>query len=180
MVEILMEKRVRVSVHLIIHYHYISDNSLASKISDNNDTSEKTAIKFNAEAHVQLIQTAFANLHNNAKDFTIAQIANSTAVNPKIARMMGWKNVACHNHMLNLASQKMDEMSSEIHDISTKTQNLHRKVGASNCLSAQLENIQAGSQALSDDMRPRFGKLKLQSKTCWNARFDLLQNHLIH
>jgi hypothetical protein len=63
MVEILMEKRVRVLVHLIIHYHYISDNSLASKISDNNDTNEKTAIKFNAEAHVQLIQTAFANLH---------------------------------------------------------------------------------------------------------------------
>jgi hypothetical protein len=84
-----MEKRVRVSVHLIIHYHYISDNSLASKISDNNDTNEKTALKFNAEAHVQLIQTAFANLHINVKDFIIAQIADSTAVNPKIAQMMG-------------------------------------------------------------------------------------------
>jgi hypothetical protein len=73
----------------------------------------------------------------------IAQVANSTTLNPKIARVLGIKHIACRNDCLNLGCKDMEKHSSELRDIVDMTQEVHRKVKASNKLTAELENGQA-------------------------------------
>jgi hypothetical protein len=73
----------------------------------------------------------------------MAQVADSTSLNPKIARVLGIKHIACCNHFLNLGCKVMEKNSSELRDIADMTQEVHSKVKASNKLTAELENVQA-------------------------------------
>jgi hypothetical protein len=66
-------------------------------------------------------------------------MANSTALNPKIARVLGIKHIACRNHCLNLGCKNTEKHSSVLRDIADMTQEVHRKVKASNKLTAELE-----------------------------------------
>ena len=81
-----------------------------------------TATKFNAEAHVKLFQQTFKHIHiNEVSSFAIAQVADSTAMNPKIARLLKINHVACHNHCLNLRCKDMERDCPELKDIANKT-----------------------------------------------------------
>jgi hypothetical protein len=99
-------------------------------------TGDQTATNFNADAQIKLFQhTLFNNLQlDDSSNFAIAQVANSTALNPKIARVLGIKHIACHNHCLNLGCKDMEKHYSELRDIADMTQEVHRKVKARNCL----------------------------------------------
>ncbi len=107
-------------------------------------TGDQTATNFTADTYIKLFQQTFKNLQfDDLSNFAIAQVADSTALNPKIARVLGIKHIACRNHCLNLGCKDMKKHSSELRDIADMTQEVHRKVKASNKLTAELENVQA-------------------------------------
>ncbi len=89
--------------------------------------------------HVANMSATFA-----AKDltnFVIAQVADSTALNPKIACMLGIKHIACCNHCLNLGCKDIKKHCSELKKNVDLTQEVHCKVKASNKLTVELENV---------------------------------------
>ncbi len=132
-----------------------------------------TANSFNAESHIKLINNTFANLNIAVNDFVIAQTSDSTALNPRIARLLEINHVACQNHCLNLGCKDMEKNCSELSDISDKTQAIHLTFKASNKLTAVMENAQASASELGSSV-PR---LKLLSKTLWNSLEAMLVNH---
>ena len=73
-------------------------------------------------------------------NFAVAQTANSTNLNPKIARFLGIEHVGCHNHCLNLGCKEMENNYLKLREIVEKTGKCHRTIGASNKLTACLEN----------------------------------------
>jgi hypothetical protein len=133
-----------------------------------------TATSFNAESHIQLMKNTFHNLNfDNVGDFAIGQTSDSTALNPRIARMLYIYHIACRNHCLNLGCKDMEKNCPELKEISEKTQSIHRKIKASNKLTAVMENAQASASELGSS----HPKLKLLSKTRWNALEAMLSNH---
>ena len=133
-----------------------------------------TATSFNAESHIKLIQDTFHNLNfDNVGDFAFGQTSDSTALNPKIARMLYIYHIACRNHCLNLGCKDMEKNCPELKEISDKTQSIHRTIKASNKLTAVMENAQASASELGSS-NP---KLKLLSKTRWNGLEAMLSNH---
>jgi len=131
------------------------------------------ATSFNAESHIRLIKNTFSNLNIAVNHFVIAQTSDSTALNPRIARMLYIYHIACQNHCLNLGCKDMEKNCPELKEISEKTQSIHRKIKASNKLTAVMENAQASASELGSS----HPKLKLLSKTRWNALEAMLSNH---
>ena len=77
-----------------------------------------TATNFNAETHVKYIEETFRNFgFDKVADFALAQVADSTALNPKIARLLEIIHVACRNHCLNLACRDMEKEDTELNDL---------------------------------------------------------------
>jgi hypothetical protein len=66
----------------------------------------------------------------------------------------------------------MEKNCSELSDLAAKTQDLHRKIKASNKLSAELENV----QLMEEEPCPK--RLKLQAATCWNSMESLFKSHV--
>jgi hypothetical protein len=76
---------------------------------------EQTATKFNAETHQKLFQQTFKNLNiSNVSSFAIAQIADSTTTNPKIAWLLKIAHIGCHNHCLNFGCKDMESDCPEL------------------------------------------------------------------
>ena len=132
----------------------------------------QTATTFNAEAHVALIKQTFANLELDVSKFAIGQVCDSTNLNPRIASLLKICHIACRNHCLNLACKDMEKNCCELSELAAKTQDLHRKIKASNKLSAELENI----QLMEEETCPK--KLKLQAATRWNSMESLFTSHV--
>ncbi len=112
------------------------------------------------------------------KNFAIAQVADSTNLNPAIARKLDVHHIACRNHCLNLGCKDMEKNCKELASIAAKTQEIHRKVKASNKLSAELENVQAASRELEGAAQGGICKLKLQAATRWNSLVGMLDSHV--
>jgi hypothetical protein len=129
--------------------------------------------QFDAEAHIALFEQTFKILQSD--DLTNSAIA----LNPKIAHMLGMKNIACHNHCLNLGCKDMEKHCSELKNIADIIQEVHLKVKANNKLTAELENVQAHCQEL--DMTGIIGGggwLKMKATTRWNLVKGLLKSHI--
>ncbi len=110
-------------------------------------TGDQTATQVDAEAHIKLFEQTFKNLEmDDLTNFAIAQVANSTSLNPKIAGMLGIKHIACPNYCLNLGCKDTEKHCSELKNIADLTQEVHHKVKASNKLTVELENVQAHHQ----------------------------------
>ena len=136
----------------------------------------ETATAFNADADIKLFNRTFRNLNiDKINNFVIAQVSGSTALNPNIAQKMNIFHIACRNHCLNLGCKDMEMSCPQLKEIADKTQEIHRKIKASNKLSAVLENAQASSCAL--DERVSAGKLKLSAATCRNSLDAMLDSH---
>lgn len=151
-------------------------------------TAKLTATKFNAETHVKLFKKTFENLDiGDMSDFVIGQVADSTNLNPKIAELLDCYHIACRNHCLNLGCKDMETLCPDLKEIADKCQECHRKIKASNKLTATFENIQASARALDeDDEEPQGGprgggkKLKLRAATRWNSLTTMLEGHVEH
>ncbi len=143
-------------------------------------TGDQTATNFTADTHIKLFQQTFKNLQfDDLSNFAIAQVASSTALNPKIAHVLGIKHIACCNHCLNLGCKDMEKHSSELRDIADMTQEVHRKVKASNKLTAELENVQACCHQLDATGKTGGGgRLKMKATTRWNLLEGLLKSHI--
>ncbi len=140
---------------------------------------EQTATKFNAETHQELFQQTLKNLNiSNVSSFAIAQIADSTATNPKIAQLLKIAHIGCRNHCLNLGHKDMESDCPELKMHAGKTQEVHGKIKASNKLTAELDNIQAISRALDKSCQTGKIRLKMKAPTCWNSLEDLLRSHV--
>ncbi len=56
---------------------------------------------------------------------------------------------------------------------------MHRKIKASNKLTAELDNVQTISRALDESScQTGTGRLKMKAPTCWNSLEDLLRSHV--
>ncbi len=143
-------------------------------------TGDQTATNFKADSHIKLFQQTFENLQfDDLSNFAIAQVADSTALNPKIARVLGIKHIACRNHCLNLECKDMEKHFSELRDIADMTQEVHRKVKASNKLTAELENVQACCrQSDATGKTGDGGRLKMKATTRRNLLEGLLKSHI--
>jgi hypothetical protein len=143
------------------------------------DDETKTAVTFNAAAHVKLFEQTFKHLQfDDVSDFAMCQVSDSTNLNPKIADDLGIFHVACRNHCLNLACKEMEANDSDLQRITEKTQEIHRSIKASNKLTAELENIQASAREI-DESAPS-GKVKLSAPTRWNSVEGMLASHDKH
>jgi hypothetical protein len=143
-------------------------------------TGDQTATNFNADTHIKLFQQTFKNLQfDDLSNFAIAQVADSTALNPKIACVLGIKHIACRNHFMNLGCKDMEKHSSELRDIVNMTQEVHCKVKSSNKLTAELENVQACCRQLDTTGKTGGGgRLKMKTTTRWNSLEGLLKSHI--
>ena len=131
---------------------------------------DATATLFNADAHVNSFNKTCIGLgFDTPLDLFMCQVADSTALNPCIARKMGYPHVACRNHALNLGLQDMEKDDSELKRLSDETQECHRTIKASNKLSAALSNVQNTAHEI---------KLKLKAATRWNSITDMFNSHL--
>ena len=127
-----------------------------------------TAEKFNAETHERYFTDIVNNLgFEKVSDFAVAQTADSTALNPAIARRLGIHHVGCRNHCLNLGCKDMEQNDRELKSMTEDTQECHRNINSSNRLTAMLANVQDGVQ-----------KLKMMCKTRWMAVTDLFVSHV--
>ena len=129
-----------------------------------------TAVEFNAETHVKSFSKTFENLgFDKVSDFAMAQVADSTALNPKIARLLEIVHIACRNHALNLACKKMEEEDEdeELAGLATDTQEVYRTINASNILTATMYNVQQSATSL-----------RLLCKTRWGSICALFNSHL--
>ena len=132
------------------------------------DEPTDTATTFNAETHVKVFEDTFKHLgFNEVVDFAFAQVADSTALNPKIARLLRIVHVACRNHCLNLACQDMEKSSQDLSDLSAKTHENHKKINSSNKLTAALANVQQAAY-----------HLKMKAATRWTYLTDMFLSHL--
>ena len=139
-------------------------------------TDESTATLFNAETYIALFEKTFKNLNiKDVSDFAIAQIVDSTALNPRIACLLQIHHIVCRNHCLNLGCKDMENNFPKLKELSDKTQDLHHKIRASNKLIAVLENVQQSSHALDESVST--GKLKLTAATPWNSLEMMLNSH---
>ncbi len=140
---------------------------------------EQMATKFNAETHQKLFQQTFKNLNiSDISSFAIAQIADSTVTNPKIARLLKIAHIGCPNHCLNLGCKDMESDCPELKMLADETQEVHCKIKASNKLTADLDNVQAISRALDESCQTGTGRLKMKAPTHWNLLEDLLRSHI--
>ena len=81
----------------------------SASVASEDDEVQLAATKFNAETHVRLFKQTFENLGiGDISNFVIGQIADSTALNPKIARLLKFNHIACRNHCLNLGCKDME------------------------------------------------------------------------
>ena len=72
---------------------------------------------FNAEKHVEFIRKSMASAGvENMKDFALCQISKSTNLDPKIARLLGFPHIGCHNHSFSGAREDMDKASISLAD----------------------------------------------------------------
>ncbi len=106
-------------------------------------------------------------------------MADSTALNPKIAPVLGIKHIACRSHCLHLGCKDMGKHCSELRDIADMTQEVHCKVKASNKLTAKLENVQACCRQMDVTGKTGGGgRLKMKAATRWNLLEGLLKSHI--
>jgi hypothetical protein len=134
-------------------------------------TGDQTATNFNADTHCKLFQQTFKNTQfEKVSNFAVAQVADSTPLNPKVAHMLGIKHIACRNNCLNLGCKDMEKHSAKLKDIANMTQEVHRKVKASNMLTAELENVQVCCRQLDTTGKTGgSGHLKMKVTTRWNS-----------
>ena len=131
-----------------------------------------TASSFNADVHVDYFTQTFNDLSiDKVSDFALAQVADSTNLNPAIARKLGIPHIGCRNHCHNLASQDMEKDDPELAELSEKTHEAHRTINASNVLSATLYNVQQACESYAS-------RLKINCTTRWGAICQMLNSHL--
>ena len=127
-----------------------------------------TSATFNAETHVNSFTKTFQDLgFDRVSDFAIAQTADSTALNPKIARLLNILHIACRNHTLNLACKDMEACDSDLQRLSIDTQEAHRTIRGSNKLTAAMYNVQQCAY-----------RLKMLVATRWNSVCDMFESHI--
>ena len=125
-------------------------------------------MNFIADTHIKYFKNAFAELgFSEVKDFAVAQIADSTAMNPAIARKLGIQHVACCNHGLNLSCGELEKNDPVLKKLGQDTQNCHNAIRNSNKLTAALAYVQDS-----------FYNLKLKATTCWISIYSLIASHL--
>ena len=143
--------------------------------SNNNHTTDddifdfrEKAEKFDAETHVAFFKKIFKRLGvKEVKCFALAQVSDSTNLNPKIARLLGIPHVACRCHTLALAGSLMEDFSAELRYIIETIHEDHSLVKRKNKLSASLSNVQETSYSLKTKAKPRWGTVP-----------ELLTNHV--
>ena len=127
-----------------------------------------TASNFNSETHVSSFIKTFAHLgFEKVSDFAIAQTADNTALNPKIARLLKILHIACRNHALNLACKDMEANDPELARMSEETQEAHHIIRGSNKLTATVHNVQECVY-----------RLKMLVVTRWNSICDMFESHV--
>ena len=133
---------------------------------------EGTATSFSADVHVNYFENTFSDLDiEKVSDFAFCQIADSTNLNPSIARKLGIPHVGCRNHCLNLGCEDMEKADTELAELSDKIHEAHKTINGSNVLSATLHNVQQACQAYSS-------KLRTNCTTRWGAICMMVNSHL--
>ena len=124
---------------------------------------------FNAKTHVKSLTKTFQDLgFHRVSDFSIAQTADSTVLNPKITRLLDILHIACCNHTLNLACKDMEASDSNLQWLSIDTQEAHDTTRASNKLTNAMYNVQECAY-----------RLKLLVVTRWNSVCDMFESHIM-
>ena len=127
-----------------------------------------TVANFNAATHVNSFTNTFQDLgFGRVFGFAIAQTADSTALNPKITRLLNILHITCRNHTLNLACKDMEACDFDLQRLSIYTQEAHRTIRGSNKLTAAMYNVQQCAY-----------RLKMLVATRWNSGCDMFESHI--
>ena len=102
------------------------------------------------------------------KNFALAQVCDSTNLNPATARLLGLIYIACRCHLLALASSSMENYSYELRHIVETINEDHALARRKTKLSAALYNVQETCYALKTKAKPR-----------WSSVPTLLNNHVM-
>lgn len=103
----------------------------------------QTAVHFGTDEYLRHFTEVFRNLDiDEVSDWVVALLGDNTALNPKVAKELGVPHIGCRDHSLDSAGEDMMKSNKELAAITKEIRELHSKIKASNCLSAQLQNIQ--------------------------------------
>ena len=106
---------------------------------------------------MKFFTTTFNNIRiDKVKDFAIAQTADSTNLNPAIAKKLGIPHIGCRAHGFSNASKKMADDDAEFTAMMETINDSHKCIRQSNPLSAALENVQEQAYRLPLDCKTRF------------------------
>ena len=106
---------------------------------------------------MKFFTTCFNNLGiKQVKHFAISQTADSTNLNPAIARKLGIPHVGCRAHAFSNASKKMGDNDVEFTEMMKTINESHKCIRQSNPLTAALENVQEQVYRLPLDSPTRF------------------------
>lgn len=95
----------------------------------------------NSRVHVKHLTELFESLSfEEVSDFVVCQVADSTNLNPKIAKSLGYQCVGCHDYYLNNSGKDMDQGTSYLSVLVDSIHGLHTSISGSNKLSANLAN----------------------------------------
>ena len=145
--------------------------------SSGNDPENSEASVFNSEHHVNFMEEIFRmyNFEKSVKDWAVCQIADSAAVNIRIAKDLGHsRHISCKNHNLNLECQLMVSNNNELDQITKKIESVSASVRNSCKLSAALRNEAAASDQKLWNIRPK-GKCTTRA---WLGHAVVVQRHL--
>ena len=95
----------------------------------------------NSVVHVKHLTELFESLSlEEVSDFVVCQVADSTNLNPKIAKNLGCLHVGCHDYYLNNSGKDMEQGTSYLSVLVDSIHGLHTSISGSNKLSANLAN----------------------------------------
>ncbi len=131
----------------------------------------KVSTLFNAPVHVKHLTELFESLSfDEVADFVVCQVADSTILNPKIAKDLGYPHVDCCDHCLNNVGKEMEKDTPDLSALVNSIHDVHTSITGSNKLSANLANAQSATSTCM--------KLKSKSITRWNNICHVLESNL--
>ena len=109
---------------------------------------------FNSEKYVEFTCKSMAKVSaGDVKDFVLFQTADSTKLNPKISRLLGFLRIGCHYHSFSRACEYTMKASPSLANKIETTQAMHRKAKKRNSISAGLDNYQEAARKMGKNFK---------------------------
>ena len=156
------------------------DESDSSNESDD-ESGDDLATSFDARHHRQYFEETFKFYDKDVSDggddkgYIKCQISDSTALNPAIARLMGFPHISCKNHDLSLQANKMVAETPELKAVTEAVASIAAAVRVSCKHTTALRNEETNEKG------DKYGNIKAKGESqtrVWLGQAQALERHI--